>query len=146
MVASDADVLATWGARHLQVARALEGADQGADLAREEWRALTSQPSVDPFPRLPWVTRGAYQTEIDFENEGVFKERTAPGVLLLRDCCRSLEQRPNARVQRGWNAQPFGIAVRRGIAPSICVSRSLSATMLGIEPIRPAVYGCCGRS
>ena len=36
------------------------------------------------------------------------------------------------------------MAVRRGIAPSICSSRSRSSSIAGIEPIRPVVYGCAG--
>jgi hypothetical protein len=50
---------------------------------------------------------------------------------------RSRRQRSNTRGQRGLNAQPAGIAVSRGMLPSICVSRSASPTMLGIEPISP---------
>jgi hypothetical protein len=41
--------------------------------------------------------------------------------------------------QRGLKAQPFGIAFRRGIAPSICSRRSRSMSIDGIEPIRPTV-------
>jgi hypothetical protein len=37
---------------------------------------------------------------------------------------RSLRQRSNARAQRGLKAQPRGIALRRGIAPSIWTRRS----------------------
>ena len=58
---------------------------------------------------------------------------------------RSWRHRSNTCGQRGWNAQPAGSAVSRGIVPSICVSRSRSSTIDGIEPISPTVYGCCGR-
>ena len=44
----------------------------------------------------------------------------------------SSEQRPLARGQRGWNAQPDGIAVKRGIVPSICASRARPSTIDGI--------------
>ena len=52
---------------------------------------------------------------------------------------RSMRQRSNACGQRGWNAQPRGMAVRRGIAPSICSRRSRSSSIAGIEPISPTV-------
>ena len=52
---------------------------------------------------------------------------------------RSRRQRSNTRGQRGLNAHPLGIAVRRGIVPSICASSSRSATIDGIDPIKPAV-------
>ena len=39
---------------------------------------------------------------------------------------------------------PAGMAVSRGIVPSICTSRSRSPASDGIEPIRPIVYGCRG--
>ena len=52
---------------------------------------------------------------------------------------RSRRQRSKARSQRGWKAQPSGIAFSRGIAPSICSSRSRSSSIAGIEPISPAV-------
>ena len=39
---------------------------------------------------------------------------------------RSRRQRSTARGQRGWNAQPSGMASRRGIVPSIWVRRSRS--------------------
>ena len=52
---------------------------------------------------------------------------------------RNVGQGANARGQRGWNAQPDGIAVRRGIEPGICTSRSCSPVSDGIEPISPLV-------
>ena len=53
-------------------------------------------------------------------------------------------QRSNACGQRGLNGAAGGMAVSRGIAPSICSSRSRSSSIAGIEPIRPTVYGCAG--
>ena len=52
---------------------------------------------------------------------------------------RSLRQRAKARGQRGLKAQPGGMAFRRGMAPSICCSRSRSESIAGMEPIRPTV-------
>ena len=43
------------------------------------------------------------------------------------------------RGHRRLNAHPGGMSVRRGMAPSICVSRSTSCRMTGIEPMRPCV-------
>ena len=54
-------------------------------------------------------------------------------------------QRSNARGQRGLKAQPGGIAVRRGIAPSICSRRARSSSIAGIEPIRPTRVRMRGR-
>mmetsp|Transcript_9636 Transcript_9636/g.22484 ORF Transcript_9636/g.22484 Transcript_9636/m.22484 type:complete len:205 (-) Transcript_9636:626-1240(-) len=52
---------------------------------------------------------------------------------------RSVRQRSPTRGQRGLKAQPAGMAVRRGIAPSICSRRSRSSSIAGIEPIKPTV-------
>ena len=57
---------------------------------------------------------------------------------------RSRRQRSKACGQRGWNAQPEGIAVRRGMVPSICARSSRSATMRRDRAHKPRVYGCCG--
>ena len=52
---------------------------------------------------------------------------------------RSTRQRSKTCGQRGLKAQPVGMALSRGIAPSICSRRSRSSSIAGIEPIRPTV-------
>ena len=52
---------------------------------------------------------------------------------------RSTRQRSPRTVQRGLKAQPGGISVSRGMAPSIWVSLSWRTPKLGIEPISPLV-------
>jgi hypothetical protein len=52
---------------------------------------------------------------------------------------RSTRQRAPRTVQRGLKAQPGGISVSRGMAPSIWVSLSWRTPKLGIEPISPLV-------
>src|SRR5205085_100554 len=52
---------------------------------------------------------------------------------------RSTRQRSKANAQRGWNAQPCGMAPRRGMVPGICTSRSARGPSVGIAPIRPLV-------
>ena len=49
-------------------------------------------------------------------------------------------QRAIERGQRGWNAQPLGIAVSRGIVPSICANRSLPSMIDGID-LEPLLEG-----
>ena len=48
-------------------------------------------------------------------------------------------QRAKALGQRGLKAQPGGIAVSRGIDPSIWVRVSTSWPITGIDPMRPWV-------
>ena len=47
--------------------------------------------------------------------------------------------------QRGLKAQPGGIALSRGIAPSIWVNRVRDSPIDGMDPISPWVYGWTGR-
>ena len=52
---------------------------------------------------------------------------------------RSSRHRSKTFGHRGLKAHPFGMALSRGIDPSICGSRSTSCPMAGIDPISPAV-------
>ena len=54
---------------------------------------------------------------------------------------RSVRQRSKACGQRGWKAQPGGIAFSRGIAPSICASRATRCSSEGMLPISPFGVG-----
>jgi hypothetical protein len=45
------------------------------------------------------------------------------------------------RGQRGLNAQPWGMLVNDGIAPSIWFRRRPGVVFCGSAPIKPCVYG-----
>ena len=80
----------------------------------------------------PWAT-GATGASAPGHQQAA---RVAPAVWSSGRSCR---QRSVAWGQRGLKAQPRGMAVKRGIAPSICSRRSRSSSMAGMEPMRPAV-------